>query len=330
MTFLSSIGAVFSRPGMQAVAGLMSGAVAGSALVASGAIPFGGSATAAPSVILLACPGAGPVLAELSDGEALLVTARSADGTWLQVHIGQPGVDRGWAPAAALRMESAADALPVADCSGPSAAPSGSPAATASAIVATASPSPSAPSPTPTTAPTAAPTPTITPRPTATPTPRPTPTPTPRPTPTPSPKPTPKPTPTPVPTPTPTPPPDTTAPTLSNLIITSPGRDPNDGQFYIYGQGCPPPQTATVTVNATDPDDPVSAVTLYYWPGGSGVLSTSMVKQSNSNVWVGTIVAQGWDAGQISYWVRAVDTHGNIRQLDQSNNYILTKGMCFL
>jgi hypothetical protein len=81
-------------------------------------------------------------------------------------------------------------------------------------------------------------------------------------------------------------------------------------------------------VTATDPSG-VASVTLFYWPASSGVLSTQMTK-SGTNTWTGTItVGQNWDPGQISYWVRAADNKGNERQLDQSNNYILSKGTCF-
>jgi hypothetical protein len=308
MSFLSSVGPLLARPGIQVIAGLLSGAVGGGALVASGAIPFGGSAPAPPEVALMACPGSGPVLARVPDGQALLVTARSADGAWLQINVGQPGLDRGWAPAAALRVESGADALPVADCSGPTPAPLGSPVARATAVVTSPSPEPAGPSATPGPPPTAHPTATPTPRPTLKPTPKPTPNPTPK----------------------PTPEPDTTAPHLSNLLITAPGPDPNDGKYYIYGQGCPPPQSATIQVTATDPDDAVASITLFYLPVSSGVLSTQMT-ETGTSTWTGTITAAlSWDPGQISYWVQAVDSHGNKSPVfDQSNNYILSKGTCF-
>jgi hypothetical protein len=116
------------------------------------------------------------------------------------------------------------------------------------------------------------------------------------------------------------------------LIITAPDAYPADGHYYIYGPSCPnPPHSATVKVTATDADDAVSGVTLFYWPGGSGVLSTSMVK-SDSNTWVGTIDAQdSWSVGQINYWVQAMDSHGNQSPVfDHSNSYILNKGDCFL
>lgn len=87
-----------------------------------------------------------------------------------------------------------------------------------------------------------------------------------------------------------------------------------------------------IRVTATDPDDPVEAVTLYFWPGGANVASTPMVKQSGTNFWQATINAQNsWQAGQINYWVQAVDSNGNQSGvLDHSNNYILNKGDCFL
>ena len=119
---------------------------------------------------------------------------------------------------------------------------------------------------------------------------------------------------------------DTSAPVLSDLTTDG---SVSDGQYYIFGPGCGPPRSATIRVTATDPDDAVSAVTLFYQPTGSAVRSTLM-RKSGSNVWVATIDAEAWDAGPINYWVRAADSHGNESQLDQSNNYILNKGNCIL
>ena len=120
---------------------------------------------------------------------------------------------------------------------------------------------------------------------------------------------------------------DATPPVLSNLIVTAPGPNATDGQHYIFGPGCAPPHSATIKVTATDPDDAVSAVTLFYQPVGSTVLGTPMAK-SGSDAWVATIDDQGWDPGRIDYWVRAVDSHGNQSQLDDTD--ILNKGGCIL
>ncbi len=322
-----NLGGLFAQRGVQAVAaGLLSGAIGGSALVATGIVPVGGAPAAADRVALLTCPGFGPVLTDVQSGQSLLVTARSADGQWLEVYVGQPGLDRAWAPAEDLRLESAVDGLPVAECAAPAtivppgATPPPATALPSPTVLATVVPA-ATPAPTPTTAPTARPTtaPTPTPRATARATPRVTPTP--------------KPTPKPTPTPTPTPPPDTSPPSLSNLVITSPAPDPNDGTYDIFGSGCPGPKMATIRVRVTDASD-ITTVTLFYWPGNSGVLSTGMTFVGNNN-WEATITAgDNWSSGNpdglINYWVQAVDSEGNQSPaLNHSNSYRLYKEICF-
>lgn len=312
MSFLGGLGSLVSQPGMQVIgAGLLSGVVAGGALVATGVIPTGGTRVNAATVALLACPDVGPVLADIFDGQTLLVTGRSADGAWLRVYVGGP-VDAGWAPASALKLDSPADALPVADCAALTPGPLGTPVATATAVVETASPEPSGepsvgPSPSPRV------TPRVTPRPTPRVTPRPTK------------------------TPKPTPTPDTTPPSLSNMTATG---FFSNGAYYITGPSsinCPPHES-TITVTATDPSG-VASVTLYYLPGNSGVLSTTM-SPAGGNTWQGVIVAEdSWSDAQfpddpnglINYWVRATDTEGNLSgSFDHSNNYRLYSGVCLL
>ncbi|HEX9766226.1 MAG TPA: hypothetical protein VGA36_05650 [Nitriliruptorales bacterium] len=151
------VSTLLAQRGVQAmVAGLVAGAVSGSAMMATGLVRFGEApAPTAASVALMACPGSGPVLAEVPTGQSLLVTARSADGSWLQVYLGEPGVDRAWAPAGVLRLASSADGLPVDQCAAP-ASPTPFPTATITAVV---TPTPSAePTATPTGEPTASPT----------------------------------------------------------------------------------------------------------------------------------------------------------------------------
>jgi hypothetical protein len=154
---------------MAIAAGVVSGAVIGTAAVVGGLIPTGG--TNGSTIALLACPGSGPEVARITSGQHMLVTAKSADGTWLLVYIGEPGVAGGWAPAAALRLQDATANLPVSEC--------GTEVALATQLPTLGPPS-FVPSPTPlvTIEPTLAPTPTVKP------TPKPTPKKTPRPTPT--------------------------------------------------------------------------------------------------------------------------------------------------
>jgi hypothetical protein len=329
MSFLS---ALFASQGTQAVAaGLLTGVVGGTALVASGIVPVGGKTVEAATAQVLACPDQPPVLAEVTDGQRLLATGRSADGSWLQIYVPLPGVDRGWVEAKVLQLESAADALPVTACAGPTAAPAtAAPTVEATVLVPTPeitpSPAPSiAPSagPSPTPPPTAAlgPTPSRTPSPTKTPTPTKTPSPTPSPTKTP--------TPTPTPAPTPTPFVDNTKPVLSNLTTDG---FPFGGEYYIYGPSCPTtPHSATISVTATDPDDPVASVTLSYWPGGQPVSTKAMTK-GGGNTWTAVITpTDAWQVGLINYWVDAVDSNGNDAvTLNHSNSYKLNIGSCLV
>jgi hypothetical protein len=329
--FLTSL---LGQSTVQAVgAGVLSGALGGAALMATGVIPIPPETVTQPTIQLLACPGQGPVLAEVSEGERLLVTAKSADGQWLEVYIGQPGIDRAWTEAPQLSLETPADDLPVADCAAPTPAPLPSPAPTQLVTEAPTAPPTLGPSATPEATESASPTPavtaTATAKPSSTPKPTKTPSPTPKPTKTPTPPP-------PTPTPTPTPTPDTTGPTLTNLQTT--GGSGGNGDYYINGpsSACEP-HSASITVTATDPSG-VDHITLFYWPGNSGVLSKQMT--GNGNSWGATINAQdSWSDsmfnedpnGLISYWVVAEDEAGNSRQLDHTNQFRLySNGVCLL
>ena len=90
-------------------AGLLSGAVAGSALVATGTVEFGGSASgpasAGAGLQLVPCPDQGPVLGSIPRDQKVLVTARSADGAWLQLYWPAPGIERAWTKAGPLSLE---------------------------------------------------------------------------------------------------------------------------------------------------------------------------------------------------------------------------------
>jgi hypothetical protein len=206
----------------------------------------------------------------------MLVTGRSTDGTWLQVYIPRPGVDRGWVPASALKMQAAVDGLPIAGCvevpaslpPPPTAVPTGSPAP---------SPSPS-PAPTATAAPSATPKPTGTPKPTRTP------------------------------KPTGTPFIDLTAPSITNLINDGAG---GLGYWEVFAPSATcDPHFVTISATVTDPDDAIASVTLYYLTyGTTGEVSVPMVKVSSTK-WQYVLNAQdSWMEGQISYHVIAVDAH---------------------
>jgi hypothetical protein len=119
------------------IIGGLSGIVAMSALIATNVIPVhsGGSGASPRGLVLVACPGSGPVLAVVDPGQKLLVTGRSSDGTWLQVYLPGPALPYAWAPASELQPSGDTGGLPVTSCDVAAARPAGSP------IVATASPS---------------------------------------------------------------------------------------------------------------------------------------------------------------------------------------------
>ena len=332
MSFLSGISSMFAQPTVQAIAaGLLSGAVIGSTVVASGIL--------APEpeqpqfVALLACPGGGPELARVPAGQQLLITARSEDGTWLEVFIGEPGVAFAWAPAPALRAASALDALPVSECD------------TSMTFLPTLGPpEPTLPTDIPVTAvpATVAPStfePTLEPGATPTPTPRPTPTPkvTPKPskTPTPSTLP-PPPTAEVTPEPTPEPTPDNNPPTVSNITTTG-YFDAGNNWYSIFRPStnfavCGPlPISATITATITTSDvgDSVTEAVLYYQPLGGAIYSFGMTNVSG-NTWQRDIATQdAWNEGQIVYWIRALDARGNLSGgFYPSSPYILQLGTC--
>lgn len=161
---LPRLASVVAQHGTAVAAGIVSGAVLGTAGVLTGVIPTN-AGNRAQTIALLACPGSGAEVARISSGERTLVTAKSADGTWLLVFTGEPGIPGGWAPASALRLQDAAANLPVSQC--------GSEVALATELPTLAPPS---------VAPTDTPVPTLAPTPTPRPTPKPTPRPTPKPT----------------------------------------------------------------------------------------------------------------------------------------------------
>jgi hypothetical protein len=309
MALLSGLGSLLAQRGAQAIAaGLVGGVVGGAGLMASGLVPVGGTRAAA-TVALLACPGSGNVLVQTSDGETLLVTARSADGRWLQVDLGQPGVDRAWAPASAVRMESAVETLPVADCAAPTDVPSASAGPTATAVVITPTPGPTL-----TAGPTALPTPTSSPTRSATP------------------KPTAKPTPKPTPIATP----DTTPPSITNITVSDAYVDPSSGQHVInaQGNGCGTPYQATISASITDPSGLAGGTVnlFFYEPNTLNVHTQPMAFNLNDHLWRSTITAQGgWQPYEIVYWIRAQDRAGNLSDYVYPNSsYLLYMGQCIL
>lgn len=348
MAFLSGITSlVTSSPTVLAVsAGVLAGAVTGTAVVASGVL----SSPAPEQLALVSCPASETVVARVTSGQQMLVTAKSGDGAWLRLFIGEPGLDSGWAPASALRIADAIDGLPVAGCEVvvlPSgvAPPPATPGVTA--IV--------DPTPTPTPLPSG-----VTPPP-ATPTPFPTPTPTPTPKPTGTPLPpgvtptpfvaTPLPPPPTIPPPTappptappptappPTPPPDLTPPAFSNFSITGAYYD-GSGNYYIdnAGNGCGTPTSAWIRARVTDSGGSGLAgftVTLHWVDPNGGGHTNQMSYGLSTGLYGYTINNQaGWAAnGWIQYWITASDNAGNSSQTSSppTNQLWLFKGQCIL
>jgi hypothetical protein len=95
-------------------------------------------------------------------------------------------------------------------------------------------------------------------------------------------------------------PPDTTPPVLSNLTANP-----------THVGGCGGPTSSTISVTATDPDDPVASVTLTYAPTG-GTSQSAPMKAVGGDVWQAAITIQSsWSTGQITYSVQGRDSHGN-------------------
>src|SRR6185369_11475018 len=220
---LPRLASIASQPAVLA-AGVATGVAVGAVGVGTGAIPV--TDPAPRNAPLYECPGSTHVVTSITPNQNVLVTARSTDGQWLQIYVGEPGAERGWAPASALQLKAAPDSLPVADCT-PDATPEPSPTGPEPSSV---GPTDSAPVPSAVPA-------TVAPSAAGTAPPAPTPS-----------KP---PTPTHAATPGPTGP----GPFLSQLEIVTPSKDAATGTYIFYATGCTGKVThATISVVATDPD----------------------------------------------------------------------------
>jgi hypothetical protein len=336
MSFLSGFGSLVAQRGVQAIAaGVLSGAVAGGALVATGIVPVGGTVAPPATIALRACPDAGAKLTDAADGDTLLVTARSADGLWLQVYVGQPGLDRGWLPATALTLDSSGDGLPVAACAAPTPAPLPSPQ---TSVEPTAEVS-TAPTPEPSATPTV--TATVTLGPSTGPTPKATVSKTPTPTASHTPTPTASHTPTPTASPTvapPTAPPDLTPPSITNVTITGAYYD-GSGNYYIdnAGNACGTPSSALIRATVTDTGGSGLAgftVTLHWVDPNGGGHANQMSYNLVTHLYGYTINNQvAWAADTvIQYWITASDNAGNPATTTSppTNQLWLFKGSCIL
>jgi len=269
-------------------AGVATGVTVGAIGVGTGAIPV----TDSPpyNAVLYECPGSGRIVTSIAPNQNVLVTARSADGQWLQIYVGSAGAERGWAPASSLQLRAAPESLPVEDCTPESTPP---PASVAPTGAPTAAPLSAPPSVEPSALPSAAPSlvPTSVP---------------------PSASPTPEPSATEVATatPSPTPGPTSPGPYFSDFTIYDPPKDPSTGNYLMYPPGCTGYFThAGMTVVVTDPDG-VGAVFLYYQPSGAGSWSSVEMQWEGGNLYDAQISSDGtWGDGPVSYYITAWDSN---------------------
>ena len=81
-------------------------------------------------------------------------------------------------------------------------------------------------------------------------------------------------------------------------------------------------------MTATDPDDALAWVRLYYLKPGAAINDTPYTAEmfeGPSHVWTATLQAySSWVAGTVTYWVRAQDAYGNTtNDLFYTDNYQL-------
>lgn len=269
------LGGLLAGKGLGALlSGVLVGAVGGGAIVANGV--FGPATNPAPAanqaamLALLACPGSGAVLARVPSGQPLLATGRSSDGTWVQIYLPEPGIDRAWVPGSALNIQGDAASLPVVACSAPAApaSPPGTPTATPTELPATAQPTPPpATPPLPTPSPTASASPTPTPSATAK--------------------------------------PNAGPPALTGLKAAPATLSTGDVAYCPQD-----PRVASLSVTANDPDGIAKVVLYYRPPGASSYSSKPMSGPSTGGTWTASLstAADGIKAGgTLAYYVAATD-----------------------
>lgn len=277
---LAGLGALVAGNGLLAVAaGLIVGVVGSGTLLATGVVHVGGG-TAAPvtsavGLQLVACPDVGPVIGTIPRGEKVLVTAKSADGGWLQVFYPGPAFDRAWTKAGPLRLKADATGLPIAACEAP---------------------------PTPTPRPTPEASPVVEPSPEASPSAEPSPSAAASPSPSPSATPSAKPSPSPTPTPTPN-----VAPSITGLTALT--------RTLSYDQGayCPTaPKSTAISARVTDADG-IASVTLFFKRPGTTTYVQKPMQLSNGR-YVATLDTTADNirkAGNLAYYVVAKDANAS-------------------
>jgi hypothetical protein len=288
-------------------AGVATGVAVGAVGVGTGAIPV---ADPKPhNAPLYECPDSTRVVTSVAPNQNVLVTARSADGRWLQIYVGEAGTESGWAPASALQLKAAPDSLPIADCT-----PEPTPVDTA--LPTSLEPPSEQPSAGPTDSISPSLAPTIQPTRSALPTPSKTP----------------APTKTPKPSPTAPTGPKLSAFTLNpypreDLVVEDP---PGSGQYPMYAIGCSDGYwTVGIYIEAQDPDG-IASVTLYYQPEGVSTPIEEPMGEEGPGEYYREIVTdyEHWETGEIDYWITATDGVGDSTTFNGPSNKTLVFAYC--
>jgi hypothetical protein len=104
-------------------------------------------------------------------------------------------------------------------------------------------------------------------------------------------------------------PPDTQGPDISGLKSS-------EGSIDYSCQYCPLPCKTDISANVTDQSD-VAWVKLIYKPPGEGERSGGMNNVGGAS-YKATVNANGWNAGNLEFWVRAQDNKGNVSESGHS------------
>jgi hypothetical protein len=285
---LPRLATALSQPAVLA-AGVATGIGVGAVGVGTGAIPV--TDPAPRLVALYECPDSARVVMNLPGNQNVLVTARTADGAWLQIYIGEAAAERGWARAASLQLKAAPDTLPIEDCTPEATSePTLEPPTVLPSPVASEAPFSAGPSGVPATElpPAPSPTPSRTPSPTKTP----------------------GPTKTPTPTPTPL-----TGPVLFNVDLYAPAQE-GDGVYRTYYRdqyACPYAWNNVALTVESDDAQGTASVTIYFRPTNG---TTGSIPMSDENglgtLWDGGFDAQeAWAVGPLELWLQGTDADGN-------------------
>jgi hypothetical protein len=242
----------------------------------------------------------------IAPNQKVLVTARSADGAWLQIYVGQVAAERAWAEATKLDLTATPDSLPIAGCTpGETPQPLSPPPTVASSVITTEGPTATPPAGSTNAPQTASPlaSPSRTPRPTKTPKP------------------------TASPTPVPTAP---TGPTITGISVVYPlSPDPQSGRYFVWkpSASCSSILAATIDATVTDPDG-IYKVTLHWQPASGTGGSIEMYSEGPDLYEESFNTLDSWGFGVIDYWIEAEDNVHDVTFKHSSSPYILELSAC--